>query len=324
VAATPTGTRTAMMGRDPFAQWLLCRRYGGDRARAASVSDHLRTVRDRVLDLAGVAAGDVVLDVGCGDGLIGFGALPSVGEGGAVVFSDISPELLDCCRVRARELGVLDRCRFIQAAAEDLAAIPDASVDVVAMRSVLIYAAEKRRACREFWRVLKDGGRLALAEPVARFFGFPPPAHLFGWQTLYDVTPVQDLAGKVQAVFAQVRSPASPMMDFTARDLVDFAEAAGFADLTLDLRVELRPARSVSNWNAWWLSAPNPLAPSFAEAVAQALSDDEARRFVAHLRPLVERGEGQRRSALAFLRAVKTPASPRGWKDGNHAQSDVP
>src|SRR5690242_12967202 len=287
-----------MIGRDPFASWLLCRRFGGDRARAAGVLHHVRVLRDRVLDLAGIAAGDTVLDVGCGDGLVGFGALPCVGDAGTVIFSDVSPELLDHCRARASEMGVLRRCRFIQASADDLAAIPDASVDVVTTRSVLIYVTEKQRAFRAFWRVLNDGGRLALAEPVARFFGFPPPAHLFGWQTLYDVTPVQDLAAKVQAVLTRVRSPASPMMDFTERDLIRFAEAAGFSDLTLDLHVEIRPARPVTDWNARWLSAPNPLAPSFAEAAAQALTGDETRRLLAHLRPLMERGEGQRRSAM--------------------------
>jgi hypothetical protein len=114
------------------------------------------------------------------------------------------------------------------------------------------------------------------------------------------------------------------MMDFTERDLVHFAESARFSDLTLDLRVEVQPARPVTDWNARWLSAPNPLAPSFAEAVAQALTDDEARRFLAHLRPLMERGEGQRRSAMAYLRAVKTPASPRSREDGDHARCDVP
>src|SRR5262249_19523558 len=158
----------------------------------------------------------------------------------------------------------------ILAAAHDLTAIPRASVDVVMARSVLIYVAHKQRAFGEFARVLTAGGRLSICEPVARFFGDPPP-HLFGWQALYDVTAVADLAAKVQAVYAHVRSAESPMMDFDARDLVAFAEAAGFTDLALDLRVERGPARPVRNWEAKWRSAPNPLAPTLAEAVGGAL-----------------------------------------------------
>src|SRR5947199_1493717 len=84
---------------------------------------------------------DVVLDVGCGEGMIGFGAL----ERGAanVVFSDISVDLLDRCRQFAEDQGLSDRCSFINAAADDLEGVADASVDVVATRSVLIYVGDK-------------------------------------------------------------------------------------------------------------------------------------------------------------------------------------
>jgi arsenite methyltransferase len=60
--------------------------------------------RDRILDQAGLAAGDTLLDVGCGDGLIGFGALDR--GAGLVIFSDISQDLLDQCRRLAGELDV--------------------------------------------------------------------------------------------------------------------------------------------------------------------------------------------------------------------------
>jgi len=67
--------------------------------------EKLGRVRDKILDRAGVAAGERLLDVGCGEGLIGFGAL----ERGAahVVFSDISDDLLGFCReiADARRLG---------------------------------------------------------------------------------------------------------------------------------------------------------------------------------------------------------------------------
>jgi ubiquinone/menaquinone biosynthesis C-methylase UbiE len=61
-----------------------------------------------------------VLDVGCGDGLVAFGAIDRVGEGGRVIFSDVSQDL-------------------IQARAEDLSPIHACSVDAVTTRSVLIY-----------------------------------------------------------------------------------------------------------------------------------------------------------------------------------------
>jgi hypothetical protein len=46
--------------------------------------------------------------------------------------------------------------------------------------------------------------------------------------------------------------------------------------------------------------------PTIGEAVEQVLTPEEARRFEAQLRPLVERGEGITRSAVAYLSATKT------------------
>lgn len=301
----PATSHHAGAAEDPWAQWLMHRRHGGDPTRRNASLNHLHAVRDRVLAHAMVADGDVLLDVGCGDGLLGFGALSRAGQAVKVIFSDVSQALLDHCRARASDLRVLDRCEFLRATAGDLAAIACGSVDVVTTRSVLIYVSDKRRAFREFHRVLKTGGRLSIFEPVARFFGYPPAPHLFGWQTFYDVTPIMEIAGKVQAVYARVRSATSPMMDFGERDLVDFAEAAGFTEIALDMHVDVGPARPLRNWDAKWLSAPNPLAPTLAEAVSEALTREEAERFVAHLRPLMQSGQGHKRSAVAYLRAIK-------------------
>src|SRR5438105_9684995 len=100
--------------------------------------EELVPVRDRVLDGAGLAQGESLLDVGCGEGLIGFGALER--GAGHVVFSDISQDLLDFCRETAGALGLSDRCSFLKAPAHELVGLAGGSVDVVATRSVLIYA----------------------------------------------------------------------------------------------------------------------------------------------------------------------------------------
>ena len=60
--------------------------------------------------------------------------------------------------------------------------------------------------------------------------------------------------------------------------------------------------------NAWDIvakAAPNPLVPSLEEVAERVLSPEQARRLLAHLRPLVEAGERTRRQAAAYLRATK-------------------
>ena len=153
--------------RDRWAEWLAERRFGGDPEIRAQALAKLAETRDRVLDRAELRAGETLLDVGCGEGLIGFGALAR--GSGSVIFSDISTDLLDFCREAATDLGVLERCRFVEAAADDLAAIEEASVDVVTTRSVLIYVEDKAGAFAEFARVLRPAGRVSIAEPINRF-----------------------------------------------------------------------------------------------------------------------------------------------------------
>jgi hypothetical protein len=58
--------------QDEWARWLLHRRHGGDPETQKAMLADLYQVRDKVLAHAQVAAGDVLLDVGAGDGLIAF------------------------------------------------------------------------------------------------------------------------------------------------------------------------------------------------------------------------------------------------------------
>src|SRR6202012_3542484 len=117
---------------DRWHRWLLETRFCGDAAvRGKDLYGLLFPVRDEVLDRARLTPGQTLLDVGTGDGLIAFGALERLGPSGRVIFSDISQDLLDHCRAAASAEGVLDRCRFVPAPADQLSAVADASVDRV-------------------------------------------------------------------------------------------------------------------------------------------------------------------------------------------------
>ena len=288
------------MARDRWAEWILERRFGGD-AEAARVSlEELGRVRDRVLDRAELQAGETLLDVGCGDGLIAFGALDRGAE--RVIFSDISQDLLDV----SRELASDDqRCEFVQATAEDLAPIADESVDVVTTRSVIIYVEDKRRAFAEFFRVLRPGGRLSMFEPINRF-GYPEPDGT--WMGM-EVGPVWELARRVRDRYNEMSGDEGPMLDFDERDLLELAHAAGFerADVLLEARIERGClwGQEPPPLEQLLRTAPNPNAPTFAEVLDAELHEEERERFLAYVRPRYEAGEMVGRSAVAYLRAHK-------------------
>ncbi len=294
-------------GPDRWHRWLLDVRFGGDaRCRAKDLAEFLYPVRDTVLDKAHLAPGETLLDLGTGDGLIAFGALDRLGPSGHVIFSDISQDLLDHCRAQASAEGLLGQCQFLLAPGDDLTAVTEASVDAVTTRSVLIYVKDKARAMREFYRVLKPGGRVSLFEPINVLMSLADPDLFSG----YDVTPVRTLAAKVRAIYESIQPPGvDPMIDFDDRDLVRHAQDAGFPEIDLELRVSVKARKEPVPWERVIRSSGNPLTPAFGEVLDQALSPVEAAEFTRHLRPLVETGAGLERRALAYLTAVKAPIS---------------
>ncbi len=258
-----------------------------------------------MLDAAEPLEGGTLLDVGAGDGLIGLAALERVGAHGSVIFADISPALLEQCRKAAKELGALDRARFIQTRAEDLAEVTDRSVDVVTTRSVLIYVDDKARAFSAFARVLRPGGRVSLFEPINRLMFPEPPERFWG----YDLAAVGDLVAKVNSTFIDLEDSAfrRAMMDFDDRDLVRLAEAAAFERVHVECHIDIEPGsvmRPVS-FDTLLDSAPNPNAPTLREAIATALEESEQKRFLAEFQRAFAKDAPVRRTAVAYLAASK-------------------
>jgi ubiquinone/menaquinone biosynthesis C-methylase UbiE len=212
--------------------------------------------------------------------------------------------LLDTCRAIAAGLDVLERCRFVLGSAEDLTEVADSSVDVVTTRSVLIYVTEKERAFQEFHGVLRPGGRISLFEPINRLSNF---------FTAYDVAPVQGLADRVRAVYERIQPPESdPMLNFDERDLVEFAERAGFEAIFLRLELEVSPPKP-RPWETFVRMVGNPKIPSYGEAIEQALAPDEREQLAAHLRPRSSRrvvgGCGRRAPTCTRGRPIQHTAS---------------
>ncbi len=290
---------------DHWSEWLLGRRDGEDERQRALSLARLESIRDRVLDFAGPLEDAALLDIGCGDGLIGLAALDRVGPRGSVTFCDISAPLLAYAREAVAELGKLDRADFVLASAEDLSRIPDGSVDVATTRSVLTYVADRQLAFDEMYRVLAPGGRISLFEPINRLM-FPEPDDRF-WG--YDVTGVAEEAGKVKDAFARLEhADAATMMDFDERDLFAIAQRAGFAPIHLELHRNLVPGRpgvEPPSLETLLKSAPNPLAPTLREAVELALDASEQSRFLSCLGAALAGNDSELMWAAAFLVAHK-------------------
>jgi ubiquinone/menaquinone biosynthesis C-methylase UbiE len=139
-------------------------RYGWDLAAAdyeALWQAQLADAQAALLSAAALRSGERVLDVACGTGLVTFAAAHAVGPAGEVLGVDLSGGMVDAARQRALQQGA-SNAAFVRMDAEALA-LPDASFDVVLCALGLMYLPDPEQALREMRRVLRPGGRLAVA-----------------------------------------------------------------------------------------------------------------------------------------------------------------
>ncbi len=143
---------------------------GADAAKARELAGRLELrarakdeaeARQAYLDLMGVAAGERVLDVGCGSGVVTREIAERVGAGGRVVGLDPSPALLAVAHELAQEAGIGDRVEFRKGSALQLP-FPDGSFDAVLCVTVLSHVPGGEGAIPELARVLRPGGRLGI------------------------------------------------------------------------------------------------------------------------------------------------------------------
>jgi SAM-dependent methyltransferase len=129
--------------------------------RRAFVWENSRVVGERLVDLLDPKPGESILELAAGTGDTGFLAAERLGPRGRLLSTDIAPEMVEAARRRASEVGVTNvDLALADAQALDL---PDDTVDGVLCRWGYMLVPEPAKALAETHRVLKPGGRVALA-----------------------------------------------------------------------------------------------------------------------------------------------------------------
>ncbi|MBT2322281.1 methyltransferase domain-containing protein [Variovorax paradoxus] len=229
-------------------------RYGWDLAAGAYEplwQAQLADARGALLAMAAPRPGERVLDVACGTGLVAFEAARTVGPAGSVLGVDLSGGMVDAARQRAWP-NALSNVRFARMDAEALA-LPDASFELVLCALGLMYLPDPAQALREMRRVLRPGGRIALAVWGER-------SHC-GWSAVFPI------------VDAEVASEVCPLFFRLGQEdtLARLCAGAGFSAIEQRrIATTLRYADGDEACNAAFVGGPVALAWSRFGAEARA------------------------------------------------------
>jgi SAM-dependent methyltransferase len=186
-----------------------------------------------MVDQLDLQAGHRVLELAAGPGDTGFLAAELIRPGGTLICSDGTAAMLELARARAARAGI-ENVEFAQLELEWID-LPTASVDAVLCRWGIMLLVDPEAAAREIRRVLRSGGRMALAVWDS--------AEDNQWATI----PGQAL---VKLGHATPPDPTGPGMFVLAAPgrLQELLESAGFLDVHVD-RIDVdRPYAHVDRY----------------------------------------------------------------------------
>src|SRR6266516_356022 len=175
--------------------------------------------------IASLKPGETVLDLGSGAGFDCFLAARSVGSSGRVIGVDMTPEMVTKARANAAKAGIAN----VEFRHGEIEALPvgDNSVDVIISNCAINLSPDKPRAFREAFRVLKPGGRVAVAD-IVRTAELPP-----------------ELANDLSAQFGCIAGAV------TVEELEIMLRDAGFADM------RIRPKDASREFIRRWVEGGN-------------------------------------------------------------------
>jgi ubiquinone/menaquinone biosynthesis C-methylase UbiE len=294
---------------DIWSEWLLTARYQGGQTRHSEVSDWFEGSVDCILDHAKLFAHVALLDLACGDGLLAFRAIARIGPSLQATLVDNSAPILRYAEAEAARRNIQGQCSYLLASAEKLDSVANATMDVVAARSVLAYVSDKRAVLNECYRVLKPGGRLSLGEPILRNEALVASAlrRTASAGTAAAADPAMGLLHRWKsAQFPDMKEQiaANPMTNYSERDLLAYVQDAGFADIHLELHIDTLSATPIS-WEIFLDSSPHPLVPSTRQILDERFTAAEQQLFVRIARPLIEKNVSLTTNCIAYVVATK-------------------
>lgn len=202
---------------------LRVQRYGWDAAAAyyhTGWEAQLRPAHDQLLKMAGVAAGQRVIETACGSGLVTMRLAEAVGQEGHVLATDLSKGMIDDLQARLADASVANVATSRMAA--EALDVPDGAFDAAICALGLMYTPDPAAAVAEMARAVAAGGCVA-----ATVWG---ERRNCGWAEVFPIVDAR-VASEVCPMFFGTGAPGALQRLFEAAGLEQVREHRQFETL---------------------------------------------------------------------------------------------
>ena len=281
-----------------WTQWLKQTRFSHmSEVQIQQTFNWLFAIRNIVIEKANIKAGDKIIDIGCGTGLLSFGGLEKFQDSVELIFSDKFEDCLLECKKLLEESNIKHNVTFLQSDCLDIK-LPDYSVDKALTRSVLVHITDKQRAINEIYRILKKGGTYCAFEPIiksnTRYHELTAPDEITDWRAFKEAE--DDF----------MSDPNDPLTNFDAQTIAQNLDSAGFSDGDID--VQDTPSSYVATKEAikqCFDSAPSPDRPTTKERFLKYFDEDKVNNYIFEVQNALHNKMISVNSKTIFIRAPK-------------------
>jgi hypothetical protein len=108
----------------------------------------------------------------------------------------------------------------------------------------------------------------------------------------------------VEGYADRVLEGGNPIANYSERDLLNMVRGAGFAEIHLQLHIDVMPS-PITSWDVFLGSSPHPWAPTLKQILAEQFTSEERQFFEQMVRPTVESGKNVTTDRGMYLQAQR-------------------
>lgn len=263
----------------------------------AQTLNWLISVKDTLIENANIKAGDKIIDIGCGTGLMGFGVLENFQDSVEIIMSDKFEDCLIECENFLKTLNTPNKITFLQSDCADIK-LPSEYIDKAFMRSVLVHIVDKQSAVNDIYRILKKGGSFIAFEPIIA-------SNTRYWE-LVEPNLIEDYEEFKRAENDFMSNPNNSLVNFDQNSLAQNLETAGFNDGTLDVNtVESNYLVDENTIIKWFEGKPSPDQMSVKERFLTYFDEEKVNKYIAQYVKALEGQEVSIKTNTLFIKAIK-------------------